>query len=64
MYIEKTNLWWKMKIYQEVSDFLKHPTKKNLTRLYTALHSYNDFAERHSVNTQNTYDEHEELISA
>ena len=64
MYIEKTDLWWKMKISQEVSDFLKHPTRDNLSRLYVILNSYNDFAEKHGVRNSNSIDEYEALISA
>ena len=64
MYIENTVEWWKLRIYQEVSEFLENPDAKHHAKLTAALESYRAFSVSYKSDANNSYNEYEQLISA
>ena len=40
MHTEFNREWWKMKVYNEISEYLKHPTDDHKLRLARALAEY------------------------
>lgn len=48
-YIKNTGHWWKLKIYQEISEFLQQPTEHNKNRLMNSLVTYQGFYISNSV---------------
>lgn len=59
MQVESNREWWKIKVYNEVSEYLKHPSNARKQQLQTLLSVY---AETHnqSTNTETvTYTEME-----
>lgn len=64
MYTETTIEWWKLRIYQEISDFLNNPSAEKQSKLNTSLESYQAFCQRHKPRAGSSYDDYEQLISA
>ena len=64
MYIENTVEWWKLRIYQDTTEFLKNPNVKNQAKLTVALESYHAFVAKHRTHSNDSYDDYEQLISA
>jgi len=46
MHIQTNEEWWKMKVYNEVSQFLKHPNQDQKRNLQTALLKYEEIFNR------------------
>lgn len=65
MYIKNTDEWWKLKIYDEVSEFLKKPTERHHNRLLSSLSTYSAFYQANipAVATDSDIDEYEQLMS-
>jgi len=40
MHIESNREWWKIKVYNEVSEYLKHPSNARKQQLQTVLIEY------------------------
>ena len=64
MYIKPTMEWWKLRVYQDVSEFLKNPSVENRSKLNAGLESYQAFCGQHKSDISNSYDDYERLISA
>jgi len=64
MYTETTIEWWKLRIYQDVSNYLNNPVSENQVKLTSALESYRAFCQQHKPVTGTSYDDYEQLISA
>ena len=48
MNVESNREWWKIKVYNEVSEFLKHPSNARKQQLQTVLSVY---ADMHNLST-------------
>ena len=69
MYIKPTMEWWKLRVYQDVSEFLKNPSVENRSKLNAGLESYQAFCGQHKSDISNSHDDnsqdsYERLISA
>jgi len=57
MNIQTNEEWWKMKVYNEVSRFLKHPNQDQRQNLQTALLEYEEIFNRLLAKEVNAFNE-------
>ncbi|WP_455223264.1 hypothetical protein [Kaarinaea lacus] len=50
MYIDTSHEWWKIKVYNEVAEFLKHPSIARKQQLNVVLTTYEEMF-NHSAHT-------------
>jgi len=55
MQVESNPEWWKIKVYNEVSEFLKHPSNARKRQLQTALIEYEEIFNHLSHNDTDNY---------
>ena len=59
MQVESNREWWKIKVYNEVSEFLKHPSSTRKQQLQTALSVYTEMHNQSASSETATYAEME-----
>lgn len=64
MYIKPTLEWWKLRISQDVSEYLGNPDTRNHAKLIAALETYQSFYLQHKPDAVTAYDDYERLIGA